>query len=497
MKKDNFELFAKEKITQQNCIADSEAIWASVEAELYPESKRKPIWFRLFGMLALVGLAFLIGYLVYNKNNPSAYTHTTEPTIEKTRKTESENPNINIVNKSEAPISESNQNIAAKNNLTPTIKIEPPQKISITSHPQTKNNAAMINVDDTINFTSMGNIKMPTTPIHLVLAANTSNEKIKTSSYSTSNVLVRPAISKSQNINTPLQESNTSKEIGLSKIEVQNLLAIDGKEFDDNMDDKLKELIPANNSSAETTNTTPKKFSFGLSASTGVAFTNTTLNTINNIESDLLRVRSQSESDLETLDFDFGFSIKHKSGFYLNTGINYRRSSRKLEFKEEIQSTESIVGRLRLVVDPITLNPSFIKVNLTQIVTSNALRESFNTTQLYNIPLDVGYQFRIKKWSLGVEAGALFNIQTQHNGFIQDSSRIFYNLRNDPLNWFKNKLDLHFRSAAFIGYNLNSRYQITIGPYINTAVNLNYNSNPIDQNQSALGARASIKYWFN
>lgn len=495
MKKDNFELFAKEQITQQNCIADSEAIWAGVEAELYPESNRKPIWFRLLGMFALISLSFLLGYIIYNQYNASLYTHSIESTNTKIRKTELEISSINTNNKSEAPISKSNQNIAAKNNLPINSKKESAQEVRTSSHPQKENKAATTYVDNKINLTPKRDIHKPTTPIQVV---HTGNEKIKISSYTTSNIVAKTAnTTKTQNRNTIPQKFSTSTNLGVSKIDIQNLPTINGTEFDPNIDDKLKELIPANNSSGETINISPKKFSFGLSASAGLAFTNTTLNTINNIESDLLRVRSQSESDLETLDLDFGFSIKHKSGFYLNTGINYRRSSRKLEFQEEVQSIEPIEGRLRLVVDPITLNPSFIKVDLTQIATNNVLRESFNTTRLYNIPLDVGCQFRIKKWSLGVEAGALFNIQTQHNGFIQDSSRVFYNLSNDPLNWFKNKLDLHFRSAAFIGFNLNSHYQITIGPYINTAVNLNYNSNPIDQNQSALGARASIKYWFN
>ena len=77
-----------------------------------------------------------------------------------------------------------------------------------------------------------------------------------------------------------------------------------------------------------------KLFTFGINFNAGLAYTNTSLSSNDSERIQLLEVRQQGETDLETVDLGLGILLKHKSGIYLNTGVNYRRSATSLQFED-------------------------------------------------------------------------------------------------------------------------------------------------------------------
>lgn len=492
MKKDNFEIFAKEKIHQQKCIADSESIWAAVEAELYPESNRKAIWLKWLPAVLLICSASLIAYMGYNNKTSEFYSLHSNTKIVHERKPKVGLNDNDIQHKLEASTKETNQNkVTAKNNISLIPKIESIQK---TNEPKTTRQKIVKESnlkEEKSSYSSTSTKHIQAASIKSNILANSNNQEINplnklvSSAFENTNQVVQKSI--------VFEKEFSTRNEAIAKINLLDIHFLKANQKD--IKDKLKGLNQGNSLPSETFIYTPKKFTFGINVSTGLAFTRTVLEPINNIDSDLLQVRSLTETDLETVDVDLGFSIKHKSGLYLHTGINYRRSARKLKYQSNIQSTEPVMGVLRLSVDPVSMNPSFIRADLTQIISTSVLRESYNTMQIINIPVELGYQIRRKNWVFGAEGGALFNLTTKQNGYIQDSAGKFYSIQNDPLNWFKDRLDLHIRSTAYLGYNFKGNYQLIIGPYVNTAVQLNENTNPVDQRQSALGVKASFQYW--
>ena len=131
-----------------------------------------------------------------------------------------------------------------------------------------------------------------------------------------------------------------------------------------------------------------------------------------------------------------------------------------------------------------------------QTTTTTSLKEIYNTHEFINIPVSVGYAFGYENWSVGIEAGALININTNLKGLIRDSESTFYNVEEDERNWFEDNVKTSFRGALLIGYSFDDSFQIYLGPEFRSSVRLNTANNPLRQDHSYLGFQLGARYWF-
>ena len=211
----------------------------------------------------------------------------------------------------------------------------------------------------------------------------------------------------------------------------------------------------------------------------------------------LRTLRSQSEKNLETIDLGLDVLLKHKSGVYLSTGLDYLRATRKLEFNQESFDYDSIAGISAIYVNPITMDSSFEEGIILQTTSFTRKKEVYNYIHVVNIPVHLGVDFDYQQWTFGVQGGASLNVFLRQKGQIMDGENSFYDLGEDDSDWFKDNLGITFQGAALIGYNFSDNFQIVGGPSFRSPIIISEDINPIKQSQVGLGLQVNARYWFD
>ncbi len=210
----------------------------------------------------------------------------------------------------------------------------------------------------------------------------------------------------------------------------------------------------------------------------------------------LRTLRSESETNLETIDLGIDLLIKHKSGLYLSTGVDYLRAARKLEYNSTQSFTDSIPGIARIIVHPITMDSTFVEGIIARDSTLTRNKETFNNLHLINIPLQLGLSLRHEQWSFGIQGGALFNVLVNRNGEIFEDEDTFYDLDTDENNWFRDNLGVSFQGTVLIGYNFTESFQIVGGPSFRSTLTVSEAINPVQQSQTGIGLQVAARYWW-
>jgi len=456
MSLDKFNSYAKQQMDQHPIVVDADAMWAKVQNDLHPKKDRKILWF----LLCLGGLVLALGYTFFPWNKNASLIDISKPA------TASITTGASLVNKS----------IAAKNQFN-----SPPEESSNT-FTTTANGKERVEQ-------MVGEIISKPINIKSSLINNVQNKDTETigtqiqKEIIANNITIKKASSNSyikehqrrlkEVVKTPLLKTSYVTSILHNDEGIQNLAQVKPVEIE-----SLKK----------------KHLRVGIHLNTGLAFTNTSLSTNNNERVQLLETRAQAETDLETIDIGLGILLKHNSGTYLNLGASYRRSSTRLMFDTEVIALDTIATRF--IVNQISLDTIFLNNALTQEITTTKSNTIFNELQVVNIPIQIGYNYRINKWLLDIEAGALFNIYVKRNGHLADGTLSFYDLDIDSFNWFREKLDISFQGSFKLGYKFNDSLEILGGPFITSPVILNESINPIRQTQFNIGLQLSTRYWW-
>lgn len=458
MSLDKFTNFAKQQMDQHPITVDADAMWAQVQNDLHPKKDRKILWF----LLCLGGLVLVFGYSFFPWNNNSIFIDTPSSTLANIA------PETSLSKTSTVAINQFNS-------LTNTSRAA----VTTTSSAILKD-VAKKNTDKKISKSIL--IKNIHTNSLQSKATETKHipiqQEIKADYITTKKAISNSYIKEHQTrlkevVKTPLLKTSYVTRILPNDEGIQNLAQI-----------KPVEIEPLKK----------KHLRLGIHLNTGLALTNTSLSTSNTERIRLLETRAQAETDLETIDIGLGVLLKHKSGVYLNLGVNYRRSSTRLMFDTEEKGLDTIATRF--IVNQISLDTIFLNNVLTQEITSTKSNTIFNELQVVNIPVRLGYRYRINKWLLDIDAGVLFNIYVKRNGHLTDRTLSFYELDIDSFNWFKEKLNLSFQGAFKLGFKFNDSLEILGGPYITSPVILSESINPIRQTQFNIGLQLSTRYWW-
>lgn len=211
----------------------------------------------------------------------------------------------------------------------------------------------------------------------------------------------------------------------------------------------------------------------------------------------LAALRNQSETNLETIDLGLEVLLKHKSGFYVSTGIDYLRAARKLEYDNEVINTDSIQGISAIFVNPITTDSTFQEGLIAETTTMTRSKETFNNLHLINIPLNLGVSLNYQQWIFGVQGGASINVFLNQKGEIHDSESTFYDLGEDNQDWFQNRLGVSYQGSAFVGYTFSDHFEIIGGPSFRSPMVISEDRNLVKQSFVNFGLQVSARYWFD
>lgn len=203
--------------------------------------------------------------------------------------------------------------------------------------------------------------------------------------------------------------------------------------------------------------------------------------------------KDSSENVLEHVSLGFSFKYKLGGGFYSKAGLSINRWNEKMSYS----ATSDTITSVGEVPDVILLD---LQGNETVTYTEGEVF-SYNVIQWirYNrltqidLPLSLGYEQTLGRWSLFGEAAAIFNLHQQFRGF-QYSTEL--GIKENPQT-FKSRIGMNFGLNAGVGFGISPRIRARLSMRYYKSLDSVLNSETkIDQKYSSLGLRLGVAYQF-
>lgn len=515
MSTNKFDNHARKEIGAHETPLDTEALWGKVQADLYPKRKKKFAW--VWFSASSFFLAILLAGYFYTNKQTEAVKQVSATTIQKETPSQKSNTDTQFTAKPSTPnpapstatekkftetkkVNNANKIEVKKKTTNTPLRIKQQENTITTNDPsviqksnQTKNDTA-ISQKDIIRNNSKNTIidNIAKQKINNSLTAPVQREEVEVIKGSAKENL--PSLEKLNQ--TQEQEETNENIIAISKEEIEakeeGLIAA-------TKEDEKNEPVEEPKDEEENDNDIklPKKYQLGIGTRAGISSSITTLSANGDANMALAALRNQSETNLETIDLGLEVLLKHKSGFYVSTGIDYLRAARKLEYDNEVINTDSIQGISAIFVNPITTDSTFQEGLIAETTTMTRSKETFNNLHLINIPLNLGVSLNYQQWIFGVQGGASINVFLNQKGEIHDSESTFYDLGEDNQDWFQNRLGVSYQGSAFVGYTFSDHFEIIGGPSFRSPMVISEDRNLVKQSFVNFGLQVSARYWFD
>lgn len=174
-----------------------------------------------------------------------------------------------------------------------------------------------------------------------------------------------------------------------------------------------------------------------------------------------LRARRESEDALEYLHGSLLVGARHHTGWYALTGLGYTSITERFSYNTARTEQDSVTGITEIYINAqgdSIFTEGFVE--RTRHITYR--KRTYSTYTLLDVPLIVGYDQEKGRWSYGVEAGVFLNISLKAKGDVLIESLDFNRL--EDTNWFKSSIGLSYYGSLRVGYALDDKTRISMGP---------------------------------
>ncbi|MEM7103005.1 MAG: hypothetical protein AAF502_07750 [Bacteroidota bacterium] len=241
-------------------------------------------------------------------------------------------------------------------------------------------------------------------------------------------------------------------------------------------------------------NYTQKPFSFGVSAIGGASLVNRQFSQKDSAAIDLITLRESTEKTLEAHHYGLMFSLKHKSGFSLTTGIQRTSIAERFDYNESFEEVITIQGIDTLFVD-INLDTIAIMGEIPMVRTTTFNNRNFNTHKLLDIPFLIGYERQFGKWNLGARAGILANLAMKSEGrILQDPSNILeVELQETPI--YRPNIGLSYQFGLHIRREILPNLDLSFSPMLRVLPNdFSSSSYNVSQKYTLFGGQIGLTF---
>ena len=179
-------------------------------------------------------------------------------------------------------------------------------------------------------------------------------------------------------------------------------------------------------------------------------------NKTNNPEVDeIIRNRMESESGAISSSFNLGIGKKWDSGLLLESGLNLDIITTTLRFLKP--------GGTIIVID------SFPEIVMDTISTDPQMISSKNKFRQLNIPVNLGYEFRIsERYSIAAKGGILINLSSSNSGqLLTETGLTSYDSSEIANSFFKTNLNLSYTGGLDLIGDINKLFSGYIGLNVN------------------------------
>ena len=485
MKWDDFKNKFKQDVQQQNVEVDVDSIWNAIESDVDAINNKRKRRFSFWIFFLGIGLVSGIGFYVFSNKNTNVIavedksfdnkkeivrsTQSADSQLIKDRSNSNELLSVNIdkseknvivATKNHSKNKKSNQNINSKksnnNSFTKTIRKE-----------IIENKKETI-VERTHSF--------PTQKVEKNLAKE---EFLKNNT-----TIISKAQTEKTQFNSPVLSATFLLNIIDSEKSITDILAKNKSDI------YLKELKKE---------WKPKKendFIFSAEVFGGVSFVNRKIAAKDPSSSDLLSIRANNEYPLEANHLGLLLKLKTQKGIYFSAGIQQTTIAERYEYKDTNISIDSVEGVKTLLVN--LTGDTIPRMGMIPRTTTLVLEKKiFNTYQLLDIPVFIGYETKGKNWQFGVEAGVLANISLKTEGIIPNELFDDIDIKTDQDEVFKSNIGLSYHLGMTASRKIKGNFWLTITPSLRILPkDFSTDNYGLSQKYTLFGTRVGVRYNF-
>lgn len=172
-------------------------------------------------------------------------------------------------------------------------------------------------------------------------------------------------------------------------------------------------------------------------------------------QNNVFESRKQKEKTLEGLQAALYIQVrKQKSPFYFRTGLSYARLTEKMQLDYSYTKLDTTRGIISVTVSQ---TGDTVTTIIGDIITQRKLsgkKLAHHAFSLYDIPVAIGYEKKMGRWSLGLEGGVMLNISMNSEGstLVSDTSFLAVDL---PTNQFRSNVGLSYFGGLNIARDFN------------------------------------------
>ena len=171
--------------------------------------------------------------------------------------------------------------------------------------------------------------------------------------------------------------------------------------------------------------------------------------------------RRESEEALEYLHGNLLLGVRHHTGLYALTGLGYTSITERFSLNTERTERDSVGGITEIYINAEG-DSTFTEGMVERIRYITYRKRTYSSYTLLDVPLIVGYEWEKRRWSFGAEAGIFLNISLKAKGDALGVENNFTRL--EETDWFKPSIGLSYYGSLRIGYAIDEKTRISLGP---------------------------------
>lgn len=470
---------------------DSQMIWNNISSQLVS----KPNYWKIaLALLSLLIMSSIIGLMMSDRNtNVSREYNTYKEGINTINLSNiNENYNTKAINESSTNVGSLNSesiliqsnhtrnntydnSLTLNNNYTNNTKSTLQSESNLTDSYPSKSWATSVNSDFNTTSSRYYNSTSSTDIQKKTIASRSgadNNETVTSSSLSTNHESI-----------SNLSVLHTNQLDGL------NTGLLSAEDFMDGL--PAKEHCFNNNKSVECYDYSPKKILYALQAYTTADYYNREL--VPSTETSLSYLDNRKNTQKVQISNRTGLllKIKHSKGIYIKTGIEAGFLRERFSHTTRDTVTEILPDQLiNIHISNGDTTLTFGNAPVTTISSKNwRVNNTFSTV---GIPILFGYEKEFKKFSLGADAGVLYNIHRKFEGWLLGQP-------NDPVDaksFFTTTNDLNITGNMNLSFFLSERFRLFgLASFRQNIDNINQKDmNDIDQKNTTYGLGLGIEF---
>ncbi len=491
----NFEQFAREQLSGHEVQVDAEALWGEIYPHVKPENnKRRFFWLFLLGLF--VSLAGLGVYYTSN-SNPSDIN---DITVKEANNTPHKNQ---VVKKTQAIIPQASNTERSQTIIKSETNL--PTSYNATKEVLSKQNQSTVKA----NTASTKGLKQ---------SGSKASVSRDIPSLLTDQLAQTDKSSSTPKVITNDLDNNVSSLSAVSIFNAVSLLeegSIKPLEFDFNTDldipsdfrsdlnqsvEAYKKQLKKQNKKPSPRNNFFRGTRVGLGLYTGISQSSSNLDAKTENADAFVLARTVAEKQLETLHFGLNAIVQTESNLYLRTGVEYTRIGSLFSRSATSVTMDTTQGIVEYQINGITGDT--INIIMGDVITTKTInynKKSYNYFHLIDVPIVLGYNFKDSEdaWVIGVEGGVYANVFVKNKGEIPLDNGSFYDIGDDPNNWYKTNVGI----SPFVGinaaYKFSENFQIHVSPSFRFSSVYSTDANPLKEEHGNLGVLAGVRYFFD